>query len=238
MEMFADQLSRGGVLEPEGTVEIKYRKRDQQKTMWRVDQKCRQLVEKMANPTITAEESKKLAEELKKREDLLLPMYHQVAVHFADLHDTPGRMEAVEVISGVLEWKKSREFFYWRIRRRLLEEDLKKKIRQLTENKTDREIGSMMSRWFAEEKGTVNSYQWEEDKVVVEWLSEQLDENNSKSLISENLRCLKREHVLNQVRGLIENNPDVAMDSIVHITQHMTPGQRSEVSRILASMES
>lgn len=28
-----------------------------------------------------------------------MPMYHQVAVHFADLHDTPGRMEAVEVIS-------------------------------------------------------------------------------------------------------------------------------------------
>ena len=33
------------------------------------------------------------------REALLLPMYHQVAVYFADLHDTPGRMEEVGVIS-------------------------------------------------------------------------------------------------------------------------------------------
>ena len=80
-------------------MEIKYRKRDLQKTMWRVDSKCRNLVEKMANPQISADENKKLAEELKKREDLLMPMFHQVAVHFADLHDTPGRMEAVEVIS-------------------------------------------------------------------------------------------------------------------------------------------
>lgn len=237
MEMFADQLSRGGVLEPEGTVEIKYRKRDLQKTMWRIDTKCRQIVEKMNNPQISEEEHKQFAAELKKREDLLMPMYHQVAVHFADLHDTPGRMEAVEVISGVLEWKRSREFFYWRIRRRLLEGNLKKKIYQFSEQKTDGQLESMMSRWFAEDKGTVNSYQWEDDKVVVEWLSEQLDEGNGKSLIHENVRCLKREHVLSQVRGLIETNPEVAMDSIVHITQHMTPAQRSEVSRILASME-
>ena len=60
------------------------------------------------------------------------------------------------VAQSVLEWKRSREFFYWRIRRRLLEENLKKKVRQFTEKKTDGQICSMMSRWFAEEKGTVN----------------------------------------------------------------------------------
>lgn len=99
---------RGGVLEPEGTVEIKYRKRDLQKTMWRIDPKCRQIVEKMNNPQISDEDNKNFAAELKKREDLLMPMYHQVAVHFADLHDTPGRMEAVEVISVSIMLKKNR----------------------------------------------------------------------------------------------------------------------------------
>lgn len=237
MEMFADQLSRGGVLEAEGTVEIKYRQRDLQKTMWRIDPKCKQLVEQLNNPQISEEENKKLAAELKQRETLLMPMYHQVAVHFADLHDTPGRMDAVEVISGVLEWKRSREFFYWRIRRRLLENVIKKKICKYTEVKTDGQIDSMMSRWFAEEKGAIKAYLWEEDKAVVEWLSEQLDECNSKNLIRENLRCLQREHTVSRVRNLIEKNPEVAMDSIVHITQLMTPSQRAEVSRILASME-
>ena len=32
------------------------------------------------------------------REQLLMPMYHQVAVHFADLHDTPERMQEKGVI--------------------------------------------------------------------------------------------------------------------------------------------
>ena len=37
--------------------------------------------------------------------------------------------------------------------------------------------------------------------------------------------------------SLIQSNPDVAMDSIVHITQHLTSGQRSEMARILETME-
>jgi len=44
--------------------------------------------------------------------------------------------------------------------------------------------------------------------------------------------------VFDFVFSLIQNNPEVAMDSIVHITQHMTSGQRAEVARILATMES
>ena len=37
--------------------------------------------------------------------------------------------------------------------------------------------------------------------------------------------------------SLIQDNPEVAMDSMVHITQHMSAGQRGEVSKILATME-
>ena len=36
---------------------------------------------------------------LKEREEFLLPIYHQVAVQFADLHDTPGRMQEKGVIN-------------------------------------------------------------------------------------------------------------------------------------------
>ena len=42
---------------------------------------------------------KDLEGRLKAREDLLLPIYHQVAVQFADLQDTPGRMLEKGVIS-------------------------------------------------------------------------------------------------------------------------------------------
>ena len=37
--------------------------------------------------------------QLKLREDQLAPIYHQVAVAFADLHDTPGRMQEKGVVA-------------------------------------------------------------------------------------------------------------------------------------------
>ena len=44
-------------------------------------------------------ERKELESKLKEREEFLLPIYHQVAVQFADLHDTPGRMQEKGVIN-------------------------------------------------------------------------------------------------------------------------------------------
>ncbi|CAN0446954.1 unnamed protein product, partial [Hapterophycus canaliculatus] len=52
----------------------------------------------------------------------------QVAVQFADLHDTPGRMEARGAVRKVVPWSASRTFFFWRLRRRLAEFDLRKQV--------------------------------------------------------------------------------------------------------------
>lgn len=50
-------------------------------------------------PELSEEQRRELEKQLKAREDLLLPMYYQVAVRFADLHDTPGRMQEKGVIT-------------------------------------------------------------------------------------------------------------------------------------------
>ena len=50
-------------------------------------------------PELSAAERKELESKLKEREEFLLPIYHQVAVQFADLHDTPGRMQEKGVIN-------------------------------------------------------------------------------------------------------------------------------------------
>lgn len=49
MEMYADPLSRGGVLEPDGTIEIKYRRPDLVRTMKRLDPTVRQLCADLAS---------------------------------------------------------------------------------------------------------------------------------------------------------------------------------------------
>lgn len=50
-------------------------------------------------PELSEGQRKELEKQLKAREELLLPIYYQVAVHFADLHDTPGRMQEKGVIT-------------------------------------------------------------------------------------------------------------------------------------------
>ena len=142
MEMYADRESRGGVLEAEGTVEIKYRQRDLLKTMGRLDPQCKEQKEliksikslnevvestgiedidqneskKPVNNSGTKEKLKELETSLETREKYLLPIYHQISVTFADLHDTPGRMMQKKVIRNIIDWTKSRKYFYWRFR--------------------------------------------------------------------------------------------------------------------------
>lgn len=52
-----------------------------------------------ASPDLSDKECKELEAKLKAREEFLLPIYHQVAVQFVDLHDTPGRMQEKGVIN-------------------------------------------------------------------------------------------------------------------------------------------
>jgi len=56
----------------------------------------------------------------------------------------------------ILNWKTSRKFFYWRLRRLLLEEQVKHKIHQVNAELSSGQIKSMLSRWFIETQGTVN----------------------------------------------------------------------------------
>ncbi|XP_060115525.1 acetyl-CoA carboxylase 1 isoform X1 [Heteronotia binoei] len=239
MEMYADRESRGGVLEPEGTVEIKFRKKDLVKTMRRVDPIYTRLAERLGTPELSPAERKELETKLKEREEFLIPIYHQVAVQFADLHDTPGRMQEKGVITDILDWKTSRTFFYWRLRRLLLEDLVKKKIHDANPELTDGQIQAMLRRWFVEVEGTVKAYLWDNNKDLVEWLEKQLaEEEGSRSVVDENIKYISRDYILKQIRSLIQANPEVAMDSIVHMTQHISATQRAEIVRILSTMDS
>ncbi|XP_034608227.1 acetyl-CoA carboxylase 1 isoform X1 [Trachemys scripta elegans] len=239
MEMYADPDSRGGVLEPEGTVEIKFRRKDLVKTMRRVDPIYSRLAERLGTPELSPAERKELETKLKEREEFLIPIYHQVAVQFADLHDTPGRMQEKGVITDVLEWRTSRTFFYWRLRRLLLEDLVKKKIHDANPELTDGQIQAMLRRWFVEVEGTVKAYLWDNNKDLVEWLEKQLtEEDGIRSVVDENIKYISRDYILKQIRSLVQANPEVAMDSIVHMTQHISPTQRAEIVRILSTMDS
>ncbi|NWS39599.1 ACACB carboxylase, partial [Probosciger aterrimus] len=172
------------------------------------------------------------------REELLLPMYYQVAVHFADLHDTPGRMQEKGVITDILEWKNARSFLYWRLRRLLLEEVVKAEVLKANSELSHIHIQSMLRRWFMETEGAEKGYLWDTNQVVVEWLEKHMQEDEStQSAIRENIKYLKRDYVLKHIRSLVQTNPEVTMDCIIQIAQHLTPAQKAQVVHVLSTVD-
>uniref|UniRef100_A0A8C0UYD6 acetyl-CoA carboxylase n=1 Tax=Cyanistes caeruleus TaxID=156563 RepID=A0A8C0UYD6_CYACU len=238
VELYADKESRGGILEPGGTVEIKFRKKDLVKTMRRIDKVYAELVEQLGTPELSAEQRKQLEKQLKAREELLLPVYHQVAVRFADLHDTPGRMQEKGVITDILEWKSARSFLYWRLRRLLLEEMVKGEVLKANSELSHIHIQSMLRRWFMETEGAEKGYLWDNNQVVVEWLEKHMqEEDGTQSAIRENIKYLKRDYILKHIRSLLQANPELTMDCIVQMAQHITGPQKAQVAHLLSRVD-
>ncbi len=138
------------------------------KTIHRLDAKCIELKEKIAEETSLLAGKKEddqsktevaeikqrvqaLEKQLEAREKHLIPVYHQIAVQFADLHDTPGRMLNKKVISGVIEWRTSRKFFYWRLRRLLVEDHIVKSVIKNSKFEIHfKQAKQLLRTWFEE----------------------------------------------------------------------------------------
>merc|ERR1719245_1599925 len=176
MEMYADPDARGGVLEAEGIVSIKIRSKMQRAMMERLDPEMSGLASQLQAEGVSPEERLRVEDAMRKREEVLAPIYHQVAVQFADLHDTPARMTEKGVIRGVVPWEDARTILYWRLRRRLLESQLVKSLGESGKSKlTHRQSLEMIRRWFIEEQGENQRFLWDQDRPAVDWLQQQVD---------------------------------------------------------------
>ena len=122
MEMYADpeKVVVGLKVEPPGICEVKFRSPDQKKVMARTDAELAKLLAQAPS----AERDAAVAA----REAKLAPLYQQVAIEFADLHDRAGRMKAKGVIRDVVSWEGARGYFYKRAARRLAVDALAKGI--------------------------------------------------------------------------------------------------------------
>lgn len=245
MEMFADNTSRGGVLEPEGIVEIKFRLKDIRKAMQRNDPIIQKLKEKLATvttnlnncttPPPTIDERTPIEAELLTREHQLESMYHQVAVHFADLHDTPERMLEKNCIHEIVSWRNSRRFFYWRLKRRLLEQQIRKEILETQPGLDVRQVDAMLRRWFVEDKGPTESYLWDNDKEAAAWLESQA--SNENSVLVRNMSCVKSDAVVSRIKEALVTCPGVRLDAVLEIAHRLQPQERAELQRSLQQLE-
>jgi acetyl-CoA carboxylase/biotin carboxylase 1 len=241
MEMYADKTARGGVIEPSGLVEIKYRKPQLIATIDRLDKQCcewKSILDSEMPTEYPELDAEQLQRQLTQRQELLLPIFHQAAVSFADLHDTPGRMKAKGAIRAVLEWKTARKFFYWRIRRRVAEDRLRKRLRNANPDMSRLEISKLILSWISTDVGfelpmPTSDYEaaWQSlpDTKSAIWLEQCMDANNKQvfPLIRERIDALEVAHLSALVAKILKEKPQAAIAGFATALLPGAPGSNA-----------
>jgi hypothetical protein len=76
-------------------------------------------------------------------------VYQQIAVSFAALHDTPSRMLAKKCVDGIIPWADSRHFLYWRLRRRLHEDEIIARLAHAAPSMPEEELHSTVKAFVS-----------------------------------------------------------------------------------------
>ncbi|KAK1267607.1 Acetyl-CoA carboxylase 1 [Acorus gramineus] len=170
IEMYAERMAKGNVLEPEGMIEIKFRSRELLECMGRLDPQLIGLKLKLQDAKSGAGEPntvEALQHSIRAREKLLLPVYTQIATRFAELHDTSLRMAAKGVIKKVVDWGSSRSFFYKRLHRRVSEGCLVSIVRDAAGKQLSHKAAvDLIKKWFL---ASNDSNVWEDDEAFFAW---------------------------------------------------------------------
>lgn len=243
MEMYAASgTARGGVLEANGAASVKYRTKDLLLTMHRLDHELKILDEKLKSAAGNTGLELEIQTEIKARENALLPVYEQISVQFCELHDTPGRMKSVGVIEKEVEWKHARSFFYYRLRRKLAEFDLRKQL--IDAAKVGRgvaplsplEASGLIKQWFTETPGMSKDV-WSDDKVVLAWMAQHYNDLEQK-IVSYTKEIVIQEVV--QVMTAGGNTARVGTAGIIEglgrALEKMSPEERENVKQMLSQV--
>lgn len=224
MEMYADEDARGGVLEPEGIVGIKFRKERQIETMARLDPTYKELKASLAQEGLTREQQAEIKTKMTEREQLLLPVYSQISLQYADLHDRAGRMEAKGTIRQALRWQNARRFFYWRLRRRLNEEYI---LKRMAAASASTEISNRAMNLETLKAWCGLPHFDKNDMEVACWYEENRKEIHTK------VEALKREGVAFEVATLLRKDKEAGFRGLQQMLSMMPTAEKEEVLRML-----
>jgi acetyl-CoA carboxylase/biotin carboxylase 1 len=172
MEMYADPDSRGGILEPAGITEIKFRVPDQIKLMHRTDSQLK-LLDSELEMCEMEEDKAAISGNIATREEQLKPVYLQAATEFCDLHDKTGRMKAKGVIKEAVPWESSREFFFWRAKRRMAEDYFVNKLIEADSTLVKDAATDIL-------KSLYDGKDWEDNKAVAAFFDANLNKAGDK----------------------------------------------------------
>ncbi|XXG61284.1 hypothetical protein AAC387_Pa04g2982 [Persea americana] len=233
IEMYAERTAKGNVLEPEGMIEIKFRSKELLECMGRLDQQLITLKAKLQEAKGSGAPPgavEALQQSIRSREKQLLPVYTQIATRFAELHDTSLRMAAKQVIREVIDWERSRSFFYKRLRRRVAEGSL---IRTVTdaagEQLSHKSAMALIREWF---EGSipdgVRKDRWDDDSAFFAWKD---DPKN----YDEHLQELRVQKIMFQLSNFAESAADLRAlpQGLATLLQKVAPSSRLQLVKEL-----
>ncbi|KAI4288989.1 MAG: hypothetical protein L6R35_001747 [Caloplaca aegaea] len=225
MEMYADEDARGGILEPEGIVNIKFRKERQLETMARLDSTYASLKQRMSDKALSSEEQAEVKKQMTERENRLLPVYSQISLQFADLHDRAGRMQAKDTIRHPLVWKNARRFFYWRLRRRLNEESILKKMGAVSVRGPIPRTQNIrvLRAWTG-----ITDFE-HDDRGVASWYEENKKEVHAK------VEALRSEGIASDVASLMRSNKAGGLAGVKEVLSMLPVEEREEALKLLSA---
>ncbi|KAF4119397.1 acetyl-CoA carboxylase / biotin carboxylase 1 [Geosmithia morbida] len=232
MEMYADAESRGGVLEPDGIIGIKYRKDKQLKTMARLDPTYADLKKQLEDTSLSEEAAEEVKAKMAAREKALLPVYAQIAAQYADLHDRAGRMKAKGVIRDQLEWVNARRFFYWRLRRRVNEEYILKRMTTTVLASSQQQSTAKTSELRAQHLLLLKSWSgledWDKnDRRVTEWYE------SDRKVIGEKVEALRAEKLATDVAALVRGNMKASLKGVRDVMRVMPVEEKEALLKYL-----
>ncbi|OEL17844.1 Acetyl-CoA carboxylase 2 [Dichanthelium oligosanthes] len=236
IECYAERTAKGNVLEPQGLIEIKFRSEELQDCMGRLDPELINLKAKLQGAKLgngNLQDIESLQKSIEARTKQLLPLYTQIAIRFAELHDTSLRMAAKGVIKKVVDWEESRSFFYKRLRRRISEDVLAKEIRGIAgDHFTHQSAVELIKEWYLASQATIGSTEWDDDDAFVAWKD---NPENFKGYIQE----LRAQKVSQSLSDLADSSSDLEAFSqgLSTLLDKMDPSQRAkfvqEVKKVL-----
>ncbi|BAF17025.1 Os05g0295300, partial [Oryza sativa Japonica Group] len=166
-------------------------------------------------------DTKSLQENIEARTKQLMPLYTQIAIRFAELHDTSLRMAAKGVIKKVVDWEESRSFFYKRLRRRISEDVLAKEIRAVAgEQFSHQPAIELIKKWYS----ASHAAEWDDDDAFVAWMD---NPENYKDYI----QYLKAQRVSQSLSSLSDSSSDLQAlpQGLSMLLDKMDPSRRAQL---------
>ncbi|TFK51885.1 acetyl CoA carboxylase [Heliocybe sulcata] len=213
MEMYADVDARAGVLEPEGIIEIKFRRERLLNLMERLDPEYAALKQASKDPSKTSDERTEVTQKLADRETLLHPTYKQMALLYADLHDRVGRMEA-KGCAKPATWKDARRHFYWALRARLARQAALKKLLEASPESSLEYRSQLL--------GSIAAIEETDDNRVIAEKLEKMD-------LQQTLLQLKSDSLKRRMLAMVQEDRKVALNGLVRLVDNLNDDEKASL---------